>query len=375
MKSIEKIKMKKLKKIIKAFSVICLVATIFSICMAFKSVGYVIDGDIVAPNGTMVSISYDYDGKRFVDSVAISNNRLIIKGRLPEAVQCTLSNSVNQQLKIILMQNEAVKLRGTIAKFYYTEVSGAAEDLLFNNFNEKKLSVTSAYRQQLKATNTDFHDKSSDVYLNFNRRLDSLTLAFVKEHPNATASSLAIIGSHMNSTGVSKAEACYNELSQSAKRGYYAKRLKAFIDASSKIEIGSQAPNFVLKDLNGKQFALEDQQGKYVFVDFWASWCKPCREEHPLLKRLNPIYRNKIVFVSISMEASQENWRKAVAADGLTWTQLNDPEALKGSLAQNYAVMALPFNLILDPNGRILATKLRGEKLSEFLQNLFKKQE
>ncbi|MCD0488100.1 AhpC/TSA family protein [Pedobacter sp. MC2016-14] len=363
----------KAARLILALTFLCCMLFI-ALTSAFKADGYVIEGNIIAPDGEKVWISYEYSGKKFLDSAVVKNNKVLLKGSLPETVLCTLSNSSNQQSKVILLQNEHVRLIGTMAKFYYAEVSGAAEDALFNKFNKKKFVLTGDYRKELEASSTDFHDRASRVYLDFQRRLDSLTLAFVKENPNATAASIAIIGSHMNSTNVLKAEACYAQLTGLAKRGYYAKRIKAFIDASKAITVGKQAPNFILTDLDGKTFELSKYRGKYLFIDFWASWCKPCREEHPLLKKLNAAYKDQnILFVSISMEASEKNWRQAVADDGLSWIQLNDPGALKGSLAKSYSVMALPCNFILDPNGKIIATKARGQELSDFLLELFSK--
>lgn len=90
------------------------------------------------------------------------------------------------------------------------------------------------------------------------------------------------------------------------------------------------------------------------------------------MRELNARFKaENIAFVSISMESDQKNWRKAVANDNLTWIQLNDPMALKGPLAESYALKALPFNCILDPHGKIVATKLRGEQLTRFLEGIF----
>lgn len=344
--------------------------------MSYKADGYIIDGDIEAPNGTIVRIAYEYMGRKTVDSTTINNNKMMLKGNLPEAVICTLSNSINQQQKIIVLQNEHVKLKGSVSKFYYTEITGAAENELFNAFKEKNIKITADYRRQLERFKVDFHDRTSSVYLEFHRRVDSLTLSFVKANPDAVASSLAIINSHLNSTDFLKAEKCYGFLSQNAKNGYYARRIKSFVDASKAVEVGRLASNVVLNDIAGTKFDLREYRGKYVLLDFWASWCVPCREEHPLLRKLNAELKGKnLVFVSISMDSDQKSWRKAVADDGLNWIQLNDPLALKGSLAEAYALKALPFNCILDPQGKIIGTKLRGEALTSFLGNLFLKTE
>ncbi|WP_231424706.1 TlpA disulfide reductase family protein [Pedobacter sp. Leaf250] len=357
-------------------SILVIAVLLSVVVMSYKADSYVIDGDIQAPNGTIVRISYEYRGSRTIDSVAIENNKMILKGNLPETVVCTLSNSINQQQKIIVLQNEHVKLKGSVSKFYYAEVTGAAENELFSTFKEKNINITADYRRQLEKSKVDFHDRKSTVYLEFHRRVDSLTLSFVKANPDAVASSLAIINSHLNSTDFLKAEKCYAFLSPNAKNGYYAKRIKSFVDASKAVEVGRQASNVLLNDIVGKKFDLREYRGKYVLLDFWASWCVPCREEHPLLRKLNAeLIGKNLVFVSISMDSDQKSWRKAVADDGLTWTQLNDPLALKGPLAEAYALKALPFNCILDPQGKIIGTKLRGEALTSFLSNLSLKAE
>ncbi|WP_082489518.1 TlpA disulfide reductase family protein [Pedobacter sp. Leaf176] len=344
--------------------------------MSNKAGGFIINGNIQAPDGTIIKIAYEYMGTKTIDSAAINNNKMMLKGNLPETVVCTLSNSINQQQKIIVLQNENVKVTGSISKFYYAEVKGAAENELFSAFKEKNININADYRRQLEKSNVDFHDRNSNVYLEFHRRVDSLTLSFVKANPNTVASSLAIINSHLNSTDFAKAEKCYGFLTQNAKKGYYAKRIKSFVDASKAVEVGKQASNVVLKDIAGNKFDLSQYRGKYVLLDFWASWCVPCREEHPLLRKLNAELKGKnLVFVSISMDSDQKSWRKAVADDGLTWIQLNDPLALKGSVAEAYALKALPFNCILDPQGKIIGTKLRGEALTSFLENLYLKTE
>lgn len=340
---------------------------------AFKIDGYIIDGSVMAPDGSIVRIKYEYKGRIISDSVSVKDNKIILKGSLPETVICTLSNSINQQLKVIVLGNEPVKLQGAMAKFYYMQVTGASQDVLFNQFKQKSIGLTGDYRKELELFKADFYDKTSKVYVRFHQRIDSLTSAFVKANPDATAASLAIINSHLNSTDYLKAENCYNLLSSKGKESYYAKRVKSFVDASKAIEIGNQAPNLKLKDIDGNTFDLSEHRGKYIFLDFWASWCKPCREEHPTLRKLNADYKNKnIMFVSVSMDTNSQSWRQAVADDALTWTQLHDPLAMNGSLAQAYSLKALPFNCVLDPTGKIIAVKLRGEALNNFLQTLFK---
>lgn len=351
--------------------IVCML--IVALLMSFGTDSFVIDGDIDGPDGTIIKLTYEYNGKKVSDSTTIKNNKLLLKGSLPETVICTLTNSINQQMKLIVLQNEQIQVKGSVAKFYQAVVSGAVQDDLFTQFKAKVFTINSDYRNQLKASGADFHDKTSRAYLELHRRTDSLTLAFVKTYPDATAASIAIINSHKNSTNASKAEECYRLLSEKGRANYYARRVKSFIDTSKGIELGGIAPNFTLRDSKGRSVSLKDYRGKYVFLDFWASWCAPCREEHPMLKKLYSKYQDKeIVFMSVSVDTNEKSWRQALIEDGLLWTQLHDPLALKGPMAESYSLSALPFNLILDPQGKIIGTKLRGEALGIFLHDILK---
>jgi len=155
-------------------------AVILGGMVGFKSEGYIIEGSIIAPDGTKIQITYQYLGKNISDSTLVENNKVVLKGTLPEAVLCTLSNSANQQVKIIVGQNEHIKLSGSVKGFYSIKVEGGYENELFSVFKQKSFSITGDYRAQLAATGETIYNKSSAAYIRFHRRVDSLTLAFVE---------------------------------------------------------------------------------------------------------------------------------------------------------------------------------------------------
>jgi thiol-disulfide isomerase/thioredoxin len=137
---------------------------------------------------------------------------------------------------------------------------------------------------------------------------------------------------------------------------------------------GNLVPELLLKDLNGSRFKLSEQKGKYILLDFWASWCLPCRQEHPMLRKLHQELKNEnIIFVSISMDTNDKSWRQAISNDHLIWIQLNDSAGMSGQIARRFGIKALPFNCIIDPEGKILGTKIRGKELENLMTKLFKK--
>jgi peroxiredoxin len=146
------------------------------------------------------------------------------------------------------------------------------------------------------------------------------------------------------------------------------------IDGQSKVPLGSKAADITQNDPAGKPVSLASLHGKYVLVDFWASWCAPCRAENPNVVKLYKQYQDKgftVFGVSLDAEASKAAWIKAIAIDGLAWTQVSDLKGWANAAAKTYDVKSIPQNFLIDPNGVIIAKNLRGEELAKKLASLF----
>ena len=144
--------------------------------------------------------------------------------------------------------------------------------------------------------------------------------------------------------------------------------IKAQKEAEAALNVGQEAPLFTLTDMEGNEVSLDAFRGKYVFVDFWAAWCRPCREENPVLKRAYDRFGGEnFEIVSVSLDQTAEAWHTAVAEDGLNWTLLRDSV---GETAQTYAVQSIPNTWLLDKEGKIMQKQLRGEELISVLEEL-----
>lgn len=140
--------------------------------------------------------------------------------------------------------------------------------------------------------------------------------------------------------------------------------------------IGAKAPDFTENDVNGNPVSLSSFIGKYVLVDFWASWCSPCRAENPNVVKAYNEYKDKgfnILGVSLDGNGTKKAWLDAIQKDGLTWTEVSDLKGWDNSAAKSYIVTAIPQNFLIDPNDIIIAKNLRGEDLQNKLAEVFKK--
>lgn len=170
-----------------------------------------------------------------------------------------------------------------------------------------------------------------------------------------------------------KIKKIYNGLSSELKNTRHGKVIKQKLDAHEAVEVGKVAPDFSANTPEGKTVSLKQASGKVTVIDFWASWCEPCRKENPNVVALYNEFHDKglnIIGVSLDNEKDNEKWKQAIAADKLTWTQVSNLKGWADPIAKKYNVTSIPATFILDASGKIVAKDLRGEELKAKVKEL-----
>jgi peroxiredoxin len=207
----------------------------------------------------------------------------------------------------------------------------------------------------------------------FNDDLVKVGRDFIQGHPHSIASIWLLMNELRGRLEPAEFQLLFNSLDKELKDGVYGQGVQSYLASLKANAVNIQADDFSQKDTKGQTVKLSSFRGKYVLVDFWASWCGPCRQENPNVVKAYHKYKNRnFTILGVSLDDNRDRWLRAIDQDNLEWTQVSDLQGWGNEVAVQYGVQSIPTNFLVDPTGKIIARNLRGAELEQKLEEVLK---
>lgn len=350
---------------------------------------YTIEGDAKGfTNGqTVVLEKQDTIQMRLVpvDTATIENGKFVIEGKVTEPELYFLQVDKNPAKLPFILENGTIKVELNKDTITNTKISGTYnnDELVAFNKDTKVLETKIAkFQQDNGAAMQEARAKNDTVAINnlmkgynaLNEEMVNSNVKYAESHPKSFLSVLILERLfYAPEPDFAKIEKIFNSLASDIKNTTSGKKIKQKLDAHNSVQVGKKAPDFSAKNPDGKTVSLKESMGKVTIIDFWASWCGPCRQENPNVVALYNEFHDKglnIIGVSLDQEGKADAWKKAIADDKLTWPQISNLKFWNDPIAKKYNVASIPATFILDANGTIVAKDLRGDELKAKVKEL-----
>lgn len=294
-------------------------------------------------NGTVLYLDYD---NKVLDSTKVENNSFTFNTKLPNyPLQLWLRTKNYSSYRAFWAENKPMNFLATGADFKKANITGSEIEKLSQTLYQSTDSLSREERIKKE-------------------------MEFVKEHPNSIVSA-HILSVYSTTWGKEKTSELFGQFSEENKKSEFGQQIGRYIELNKEPKIGDQFADFKMKDQNGNIRALSDIKGKVVLLEFWASWCGPCRKENPnLVKTYEKFQPKGFEIFAVSLDEDKESWLKAIEKDSLNWTHVGDLKGQGNEASLIYGINGIPDNFLIAENGEIIGRHLRGEELDQKLKEI-----
>lgn len=367
---IRRLKMKK-------FSIFLLIVVILASCTGGKD-SYTINGTINGVDSGMVFLQkFDVDQWVKIDSTQLVKGEFTFKGKtlLPE--MWYLSMKEKQVFVPLFIENSKINLEIFADSVDKVNISGSVSHDIYKQYqamnkslNDKIEEIYKEWKKAKESKDSAAMKMTDSISTELDKQMKQNLIDFVKANNKTAVASYLIIRNAWQ-FDLPELESMVNTLDTSLNSSIYTQSLKNRVTLLKSVDIGQPAPDFTLSDTTGNPFGLSDIKGGYLLVDFWASWCSPCRAENPNIVKVFKAYNNKgFNILGVSFDTNRDKWIQAIKDDNLTWHHVSDLKGWGNAAGKLYGIMSIPANVLLDPDRKIIAHNLKGEELMKRLEEL-----
>lgn len=360
-----------------------ILAVLFSVisCNNKKTEGYSIDGTITGAENGWVMLKKREEGKMITaDSVQVKEGKFTFTGKvdMPEVYYLKLAN-VDGAFPFFI-ENGTLTMKVYADSLDKSTVTGSVSQDAFIAYQKDEavynLKMEALYGDYMKAK--EAHDTVAvkaveTAYDSVQNAQSKFTKEYILKNGKSVVSAYLAI-SNAYAYSLEDLKAINKAMDPSIANSAYVKKLAERETILSKVEPGQAAPEFTMNDTTGKPISLSSFKGKVVLIDFWASWCGPCRAENPNVVAAYKRFNSKgFTVLGVSLDTDKGKWEDAIAKDGLTWTHVSDLIGWDNVVAKQYGVMSIPANFLIDKEGKIIGSSLRGDNLVKKLEEVLGK--
>jgi peroxiredoxin len=329
---------------------------------------YAIIGKVTGLDTGMVVLSHRQFDRN--DTTLLDHGFFTFKGKADTPELCTIT--INNQAKRFFLRNGKISMLIKKDSLQYAQITGILVQEQYNYFNNQMIKpvtdqmsqIDKAYDSANNRKDKKAMDSLDKIYTALDLEQKQFVMDFTASHPNSVVAAYEIYANFSYNPRAGQIDSLFQKLDPVVRVTYFGRLIENIVEKAKLTAIGMPAPDFTNNDVNDKPISLSSFKGKYVLVDFWASWCGPCRLENPNVVKAFHKYQNKgFDILGVSLDDTKTDWLQAIKKDGLDWTQVSDLKGWQSSAASLYGVKGIPMNYLLDKTGTIVAKGLRGEDL------------